>query len=757
MTDSHPILDAFLFTLKMHGLQSSKASFLAGIPLAKTSDAERQQQIDIDACLRAADRKGLTLERQPLRLEELSENNLSTILLLKNVAQPVAVLEACAVEKNQYRIALFSNESAINDENSVQSQTVNSKIFTRNELADLYTGEAIRVVHSSASSMSFEKQSFENSAAAKLSHSRPSDLQSLDKKNKFSNWLKREVFSMRSVYRDVLLASVLLNLFALASPLFVMNVYDRVVPNNAIETLWVLASGIALVFIFDLVIKLLRHYFIELAGQRLDVTLSSRLFEHVLNLRADVFPDSVGEFASKLKDFDAIKQFFTAATLTALVDLPFSLLILLVIFYVGGVVAIAPLVAGLVMVIYGFLIHFPLKSVVEKSQHAAAQKNAVLVESLSGIETLKAFNAEGRQQGFWEECLVYLAKTGMSARRLADSISLVSGFVIQLTVVVVVLIGTYQIGDHQMSMGALIACVLLSTRALAPMVQLASLAAQYYQAKTALGALDQLTQLPVEQSAEFNYLNRTKIEGEIDIQNLSFSYDQKHEILKEINIKVDAGEKVALIGKIGSGKSTLMRLLLGLAKANTGQLRIDHIDIDQIDPAELRACIAYVPQDVTLFRGTLKENILLKSPLSDNDVLLKAAEIAGLSGLVNGHAKGFDLPIGEHGKGLSGGQRQSVAIARAVVGDPQILLFDELTSAMDNQTESTVMERVREFSKDKTMILCTHRASLLSLVDRIIVMDDGRVIADGPKDKVLDALKRGLIKTGSPESFTGQS
>ena len=739
LTDSHPILDAFLFTLKMNGLQSSRSSFLAGIPLTETSEGGNQNQIDIAVCLRAAERKGLMLEKHAFRLEELSESSTSIILLLKGDDQPVAVLEACSVESDQYHISLFARKSS---DNAMESKKTSTKVLTKTELSYLYSGEAIVLSRSHVS------RTFEKSAA---------NSQSSHKKNKFSYWLKREVLSMHSVYRDVLLASVFVNIFALASPLFVMNVYDRVVPNNAIETLWVLASGIAIVFVFDLIIKLLRHYFIELSGQRLDVKLSSQLFERVLNLRVDVFPDSVGEFASKLKDFDSIKQFFTAATLTALVDLPFSILIILVIFYVGGVVALAPLIAGFVMILYGFLIHFPLKDIVEKSQHAAAQKNAVLVESLSGIETLKAFNAEGRQQSFWEECLVYLAKTGMTARRLADSISLVSGFVIQLTVVVIVLIGTYQIGNHQMSMGALIACVLLSSRALGPMAQLASLAAQYYQAKTALGALDHLTQLPVEQGPELNYLNRTQVEGEIDIQNLSFSYDQKHEVLKNINLKVSAGEKIALIGKIGSGKSSLIRLLLGLAKANCGQIKIDHIDIDQLDPAEIRACMAYVPQDVTLFRGTLKENILLKSPLSDNEALLKASEIAGLSSLVNGHAKGFDLPIGEQGKGLSGGQRQSVAIARAVVGDPQILLFDELTSAMDNQTESTVMENIRKFSQHKTMIISTHRASLLSLVDRVVVMDDGRVIADGPKEKVLDALKRGLIKTGSPESFTGQS
>ena len=480
MTDSHPILDAFLYTLKMNGIQSSKASFLAGIPITETSEAGKQKQIGIDACLRAAERKGLLLEKHAFRLEELSESSTSVILLLKDADQPMGVLVSCSIDNDQYHIVFFSNKSSTFSENTTEPKKLCTKVLTKNELSLLYSGAAIMLSHT------FSARPFEKTAA---------NSQASHKKNKFSYWLRREVFSMHTVYRDVLLASVFLNLFALASPLFVMNVYDRVVPNNAIETLWVLASGIAIVFIFDLVIKLLRHYFIELSGQRLDVKLSSRLFERVLNLRADVFPNSVGEFASKLKDFDSIKQFFTAATLTALVDLPFSIFIIWVIFYVGGVVALAPLVAGFVMIVYGFLVHFPLKDIVEKSQHAAAQKNAVLVESLSSIETIKAFNAEGRQQGFWEECLVYLAKTGITARRLADSISLVSGFVIQLTVVVVVLIGTYQIGNHQMSMGALIACVLLSSRALGPMAQLASLAAQYYQAKTALGALDHLTQL----------------------------------------------------------------------------------------------------------------------------------------------------------------------------------------------------------------------------------------------------------------------
>jgi len=570
--------------------------------------------------------------------------------------------------------------------------------------------------------------------------------------SKFSSWLFTEFWALKSVYRDILLAAIFVNLFALASPLFVMNVYDRVVPNQAIETLWVLAIGVGIVFVFDLLIKLIRHYFIESAGAHLDSVLSSRLFQHVLNLRVDEFPESTGAFASQIRDFDSIKQFFTASTLMALVDLPFSIMFLLVIFYVGGTVASIPLIASFIIVVYGFLVHFPLHAAIEKTQLAAAEKNAVVVESLHGIETVKAFNASARQQGIWEQNQGLLVRAGFTARRLADSISMVSGFIIQLTVVLVVVMGVYQIAEQQMSLGALIACVMLSGRALAPMVQLATLAAQYYQAKTALKALDNLSEKAVEYCESSQYLHVNDWQSEIEAKNLNFSYDQNLPVLNDINLTIQYGEKVAIIGRIGSGKSSLMRLLLGLGRPSRGQLRIGGIDISHLDPRELRAHLAYVPQEIILLRGTLRENILLKSPNASQEDLINAAKISGLYELVQMHPMGFDLPIGEQGKGLSGGQRQSVAIARAVIAQPEILVFDELTSAMDNQSEQQVIENIKQFSRDRTLILSTHRTTLLSLVDRVIVMDEGRIIADGAKEKVIDALKRGLIKTSSQVS-----
>jgi len=712
-----PFLDAFLLALDRMGMPSSRESLLVGQPVTG--------EPDIDLLVRAAQRKGLNATLAACKLDQIQSAALPLILPLNDPQYAVAVIESISHQQNEFRLTLFATTG-----------TAESVSMTRQAFAKMYSGRAVFLARAFDAGAS-------DAGVPQTERNRPT----------FARWLLNECYKMRSVYRDVLLASLFLNLFALASPLFVMNVYDRVVPNQALETLWVLAGGVVVVFVFDLTIKLLRHYFVESAGKRIDVVLSGRLFEQVLSLRAEVFPKSVGAFASNLKDFDAIKQFLTATTLTSLIDLPFALVFVLIIYSLGGAVVMAPLIAALVIIVYGIAVHFPLRTLIEKSQAAAAQKNAVLVETLSGMETIKAFNASGRQQYFWEQCNAYLAGTGLSSRRLADSIAIVSSFVMQLAVVFVVVIGVYQISEHSMSLGALIACVLLSSRALAPMAQLANLAAQYYQAKTAIKALNDLTQLPVEHgvddSAQNRYLHRDVFKGDIEFSDVSFRYDDKQAVLKNLNLKIKAGEKVALIGKIGSGKSTLFRLLLSLGKVSSGQIKVDDIDIDQLDPVELRASIGYVPQDIMLFRGTLKENILLKAPQASHEALLEAADLAGLGDFVKGNSSGFDLPIGEQGQGLSGGQRQSVAIARAVVNAPSILLFDELTSAMDNQTESQVVDHIKTFSEGKTLLLSTHRASLLSLVDRVVVLDDGRIIADGPKDKVLDALKRGLIKTRS--------
>ena len=705
------LLNAFLHILKLNGVSSAKASFLNGIPPEDT--------FSTDGLIRATQAQGFSVNYLSKPIQFIDKSSYPLVLLPEQEGKTIRVLESYSETKQLYYLREFSQQN----EKPQQIQ------LSLSSLLENHSGQII----------SFSR-SVQNSSV-KLKNNKPAAT--------FSSWLIKELYRMRSIYRDVLLSAMFVNLFAIASPLFVMNVYDRVVPNQAIETLWVLASGVCLVFIFDLIIKLLRHYFIELTGKRIDLILSSRLFKQVMSLRAEAFPQSTGAFASQLRDFDSIKQFFTAATLTALVDLPFSVIFFLVIYYVGGDMVLAPLFAGACVVFYGVLVHFPLKRAIKKMQLAGAQKNSVVIESLSGIETLKAFNAEGRQQQLWEQSLNSFAFVSMTARRIADSISIVSGFIIQLAVVAVVIMGVYQIEAQLMSLGAMIACVLLSSRALAPMVQIANLLAQYYQAKTALSALDEICSRPIEHENNQQYLEMEACAGNIEIRDLTFAYSEKQPVLRALNIRLKPGERLAIIGKIGSGKSSLMRLLMGLGRPNEGQMVIDGIDIEHINPADLRDHVGYVPQEITLFKGTLRENILLKSPFAGQQELIQATKIAGLYDFVQKHSMGFDLPVGEQGKGLSGGQRQSVAIARAVIGNPRILLFDELTSAMDNQTEQAVIESIKAFSTDKTMIISTHRASLLALVDRIIVLDDGRVIADGPKVTVLDALKRGLIKTSA--------
>jgi ATP-binding cassette subfamily C protein LapB len=566
----------------------------------------------------------------------------------------------------------------------------------------------------------------------------------------FSKWLFQEFFKLRKIYRDSLLASLLINIFALVSPLFVMNVYDRVVPNQAFETLWVLSSGVIIILLFDLTTKFLRHSFIDRSAAQLDSVLSKKLFERMLATRMDCITGSIGGMASQLKEFDSIKQFFTASTMVALIDLPFAALFLFIIFYIGGAVAIAPLIAMLVLVFYGLLMHFPLKKLSIKLQSAAAEKNAIAVESLSTLETIKAFNAQARQLSLWDKSLMSMIDLSLKSRRYADSIGLVSTFIIQLTVVAVLILGVYQINVQNMSLGALIACVLLSSRALSPMVQLASLISQFHQAKAALLSLDQLSSQAVDVELDRSYLNTEECLGKIELRNLSYTIDQRS-ILSCLSVTIQTGEKVALIGKIGAGKSTLLKLLMGFVKPTEGQVLVDDIDLQHLDISKLRAHIAYVPQEISLFRGSLRENILLKKPSASLEELTTAIHIAGLDDFVQSHPMGVDMLIGEQGKGLSGGQKQSVAIARSMINEPSIFLFDELSAAMDNQTEQEVIQNIKALSEGNTLLLSTHRSSLLSLVDRIIVMDGGNIVADGPKEKVMDALKRGLIKMSGPE------
>ncbi|MFP5306335.1 MAG: type I secretion system permease/ATPase [Gammaproteobacteria bacterium] len=549
------------------------------------------------------------------------------------------------------------------------------------------------------------------------------------------------------LYRDALYAAFLINLFAIALPLFVMNVYDRVVPNQAVETLWVLASGVAIVLIGDLVLSTIRGHFLDLAGNRVDVRLSAYIMERVLGLRMADRPVSAGSFAANLRSFEMVRDFITSTTITALIDVPFALLFLLVIGWIAWPLVLPPLVGIAVVLFYARSVQRPLRELTETTYRASAMRNATLVESLVGLETVKAIGAESVMQRKWEESAAHLARTATRLRLLTMSAQNGTRWVQQLVSVALIVLGVYLIMDAQLTMGGLIAANILAGRALASLGQVAGLMMQYHNASTALTSLDQIMARPVERPDNAGFVSRPAIRGDIEFKDVSFAYPgQEQAALRGVSFRIRAGEKVGVLGRIGSGKSTLHKLILGLYQPGEGAVQVDGIDLRQIDPAELRRSIGYASQDVTLFYGTLRDNLRMGAPFADDAALVRAAHVAGIGAFVDGDARGFDMLVGERGETLSGGQRQAVGLARAVIGDPPILLLDEPTGSMDHSTEQAVKEQLARFVRDKTVLMVTHRNTLLDLVDRLIVVDAGKIVADGPKERVVAALRSGQIQ-----------
>ncbi|QKF92694.1 type I secretion system permease/ATPase [Campylobacter sp. CCUG 57310] len=556
-----------------------------------------------------------------------------------------------------------------------------------------------------------------------------------------SHWFWGTLKRSKKIYIDVIVASIVINLFVLASPLFTMNVYDRVVPNNAVETLWVLALGVGVVYMLDLFLKFIRTYFLDIAGKKSDIIMSSLLFERVMDIKLSVKPKSVGSFANNLREFDTVRNFFTSSTLTVLVDLPFALLFLFVIYFIGGLMVLVPLVFIVIIVIYTLLIKDPLQASIKSTFEASAKKNGILIETLNGLETIKTMGATGHAQWNWEEATGEIANKSIKSKLISASISTVTSFLVQLNTIAVVVCGVYMIQDMNLTMGGLIASVMLSSRAIAPMGQVASLLANFEQTKTAYESLQKIMEMPVERPDGKKFVRRTNFAGKIEFKNVSFTYPESTKAsLDRVNFTINAGEKVGLIGRNGSGKTTIEKLILGLYSPTEGSVLIDGIDINQIDPADLRRNIGYVPQDVMLFKGTVRANIVYKAPHVDDMQIIKAAKVSGVDEYVDAHPLGFDMPVFERGEGISGGQRQAIAVARAFLLDSPIILLDEPTNSLDSSVENKLKNNLKYNTKEKTVMLITHKTSLLDLVDRLIVVDGGKILLDGPKDEVLAKL-----------------
>ncbi len=700
-TFDDPLLLALLSVCKLLHIPQTATALVAGLPLV-------DNKLTPALFVRAAERAGLTsrLLRRPL--EKVSNLVLPAVLLLEDGNACVLI----AKSDESYTVILPETDSG-------------EKTVSPQELQAIYSGTAffVQLRHR------FDGRTSE-SAVPKVKH-----------------WFWDVLFKSWPIYAEVLAASLLINLFALASPLFFMNVYDRVVPNHALETLWVLSLGVLIVLSFELAMKLLRSYFVDAAGKRADIILSATIFEKLMNLRMEARPPSVGAFANNLSEFETFREFLTSATLVTIIDLPFLFLFLLIIYSIGGSLALIPLAILPMAILIGVALQAPLKHTISALFRFGGEKNATLVEALTNLEAIKTVGAEGQLQQRWEQNIGEIARLGLKSRFYAGLTVNLTTFLQQLAAVLVVFAGVYRITDGDLTTGGLVACTMLTSRALAPVGQVAALLTRYHQAVAALGSLNRMMALPVERESAKEYLHRPRFNGEIEFKHVGFSYPQQPvKALDGVSFKIRAGERVGFIGRIGSGKSTLEKLMLGLYQAQEGSILIDGADIRQIDPADLRRQIGYVPQDISLMFGSVKDNIVLGSAYVDDGAVLKAAEIAGVDHFVSKHPAGFDLQVGERGASLSGGQRQSIVLARALLLSPPIFIMDEPTNAMDNSSEEAFKQRFALQLQQQTLILVTHRMSLLSLVDRLIVMDGGRMVADGPKEHVLEALRQGQIK-----------
>jgi ATP-binding cassette subfamily C protein LapB len=697
------LLEVFVLFTKLFHKPYTKEALLAGLPI---HESQKLFSTSSSKSLfsRVAARAGLktTLIKRPIN--EILALHLPMILLLSS--DNVCILEEFNKDKTEAKI-IYPEGNGLEQWLSVE------------DLEKEYLGFAYML-----------KKEFEYD-------SKNSRTLQLKQKHWFWDTLKLST----SIYKDVLWASLLVNMFVLATPLFTMNVYDRVVPNNAQETLLVFVIGIVSVYLLDFFLKLTRGYLLEIAAKKSDIIMSSIIFEKVLDLKMAVHPQSVGSFANNLKDFESVRSFFTTATMTAIIDLPFAILFLIVIFYIGGLLVLIPLLTMFLILLYALIIRKPLKQSIESSYEASAKKSGILIETLQNIETVKSMSMAGKQQWQWEESTGEIAEKNLKSRMLSSSIPNVTNLFIQLNTVFIVAFGVYLIHMAELTMGGLIAVVMITARTVAPIGQAAGLITNYSDAKTAYDTLSGIISQEAERPEGQEFVRREKFKGKIEFKDVCFNYPGTEvPALSNVSFVINPQEKVAIIGRIGSGKSTIAKLILKLYDPTSGSIMIDGIDITQLDPADLRRYIAYVPQDIHLFRGTIKDNIVSSEKHPNIDDVIYAAQVSGVDDFVQTHPLGFDMPIGERGAGLSGGQRQSVGIARSLMKDNSMMLMDEPSNSMDQTTEANLLKRLTDELKQKTVILITQKLSLLSMVDRVIVMHHSKVLLDDTKEKVTKQL-----------------
>ena len=555
------------------------------------------------------------------------------------------------------------------------------------------------------------------------------------------HWFFGAIIKNKKFYIRVMWASAFINVFALVSAFYVMIVYDRIIPNNATESLIVLTIGVLAVVAFDFAMKVLRGLYTDKASSLVDIEVSEKLFDRI-SRNEQLIGQKTGAIASVIKEFDHLKEFIASASFVAFVDLPFIFLFLWVLYSIGGFVAAVPALIVVVVIIAGLLIQPIIQKLTFNASKDGQSKQSVIVEVLSGMETLKTLPGIGILRDRWIKSVESQGVTSAKSKFWSQLTSNFTQSGQQLSQVGIIVYGVYLIAEGDLTMGSLIACVILSGRTLAPLGQVSNLLGRYNQAITSYENFGQLMQQPVSEMSKEHQIRVDKVTGALTIKNVSLTYPgMKEATVKQLNLDIKAGEKIAIVGKIGSGKTSLLRLIAGLLQPTEGSIKIDQTDITHMHGDDLRKHVGVVMQMPMLFSGTLKENLLMGNPDATDEEVIYAARVAGVDEIASNLPDGYETVLAEGGQQLSGGQRQAVCIARAFVGNPQIVIMDEPSSAMDNNSEAQLLLDIQSRIVDKTFILITHRGTLLSLVDRVMVFDSGRIVADGPKDKVLEAMQ----------------
>ena len=572
-------------------------------------------------------------------------------------------------------------------------------------------------------------------------------------------WFWGTLWRFRHFYVESMVATVMANLLTLASVFFTMNVYDRVVPTQAYASLWTLAIGTTLAALLEFVMRWLKAKLVDLGGKKADLAINATLLREIMSIRLEHRPQSVGIFASSMRDFESLRDFFSSSSLVLLADMPFGILFLALIAMVGGHLVWVPLLAVPLLIGVGLAAQRPLMKAMRENMKESGDKQSVLVEAVLNLEILKAHNAETYLQRRWELANLAGAESYKNIRSLTNFIMGLTGTVQQLVTVAMVVVGVYLIHANQLTLGGLIASVILSGRAISPLASVMSLASRYQQAKSSLETLDGLIKRPRDRTAGRTHVVPESIAGALEAEALEFAYPGEHKIavIRKLSWKIAAGQKVAMLGRIGSGKSTLLRLMAGLYAPSAGSVRLDGVDLQQLEPSEVRSAMGYVGQEPQLFMGTLRDNLVLSDSWISNALIHDVLRKLGLYDMVAAHPRGLDMPITEAGGGLSGGQRQLVSIARMMLRDPQLVFMDEPTAHMDQNTEARVIHVLKDWLQGRTLLMSTHRPQLLEWADSIAVIDGGQCVAFGGKQEMLAKLSRGIDVHAAPAQRAEES